>query len=344
MTQPTSHGHLHKKILTSKDLEIFKGSETYFQISSFLEELNESVKDKGNRTDCYFSKTTTEINRILQHIEDLVGKHPPEKVGLSRFGNTGFHGFYDELNSISFSLQSPFSVSESAKGELSEYLAYSFGNRTRIDYGSGHELNFLCYLLCLRQLDQICSADNTALVLGIFTKYLSLMRLLQQTYWLEPAGSHGVWGLDDYHFLPFVFGSSQLRGHKYLRPKSIHDPLVIEAYAKEYIYIDCISFINSIKSASLRWHSPMLDDISAAKSWEKVNSGMIKMYRAEVLGKLPVMQHFRFGELLKANENMGIEQEAEHVHGWGDCCGIKVPSAVAAKKAEEPRLRRLPFD
>ncbi len=90
-----------------------------------------------------------------------------------------------------------------------------------------------------------------------------------------------------------------LLDHKYIKPKSIHDKDVVDQFHQSYMYLACIHFINSVKTtASLRWHSPMLDDISACKTWAKVNQGMIKMYKAEVLAKLPIMQHFMFGSLI----------------------------------------------
>ena len=100
--------------------------------------------------------------------------------------------------------------------------------------------------ICLERLSILSPSDHKSLVIQVFWRYITVMRLLQSTYWLEPAGSHGVWGLDDYHFLPFLFGSAQLRGHKYIRPRAIHDPEMVDEYAKDYMYFACIKFINSV--------------------------------------------------------------------------------------------------
>lgn len=296
---------------------------------------------------------------MLDSIDELVTKHPAADTVSSRFGKPEFRDFYDELvetSSLILASSDIPSIQEDAIVELNGYLIESWGNRTRIDYGSGHELNFMSFLLCLDRLKIISSKVYAAVVLKVFLRYLSIMRRIQSIYWLEPAGSHGVWGLDDYHFLPFLFGSAQLSTHKHLRPISIHDPDILEMYAPKYMYLACIKFINSVKTASLRWHSPMLDDISGVKKWSKVNEGMIKMYKAEVLGKLPIMQHYTFGSLIPAPEEISPAPkpgtEVLHTHNnWADCCGIKVPSAIAANQMEHNKQEVLrpingliPFD
>ncbi|KAH7918064.1 Phosphotyrosyl phosphatase activator [Leucogyrophana mollusca] len=348
-----------KYILSSKQLTAFQTSTTHQSVVSFIEVLNNSVvgiKLSDARPE---SSGVTSILNILDQVYNAAKAIPPVENKASRFGNPAFRTFYDKVLELAPSLHASLpNFDAKATPEVSAYFIEAWGNRQRIDYGSGMELNFLCWLICLERLQVIQETDHTVLVTRVFWKYLQIMRFLQSTYWLEPAGSHGVWGLDDYHFLPFLFGSAQLRGHKFVRPKAIHDPEIVDELAKEYMYFSCIKFINSIKTASLRWHSPMLDDISAVKTWDKVNSGMLKMYLAEVLGKLPVIQHFLFGSILSYDgplppaSSEGDAAHQGHVHeGWGDCCGIPVPSAFAAAQAREPGkgiegpgVRPVPFD
>lgn len=49
-----------------------------------------------------------------------------------------------------------------------------------------------------------------------FHRYLEIVRRLQLRYQMEPAGSHGAWSLDDYQFVPFIWGSAQLIGNTIL--------------------------------------------------------------------------------------------------------------------------------
>ncbi|EFY88636.1 Phosphotyrosyl phosphate activator protein, putative [Metarhizium acridum CQMa 102] len=364
-----------RRILSKKDHEKFLASPTQSLIQAWIFGLAESVAD----TPCSAVKgddlgdTVKAILNILGEAGELVIKCPPNEQGGSRFGNKAFRGFLDLVSENCPKWHKSLGIDkEEAIAEVSTYLDQSFGNRNRIDYGSGHELNFMMWLLCLYQLGLLQKHDFKAVILTVFPKYLSLMRTVQMTYYLEPAGSHGVWGLDDYQFLPFVFGASQLLHHPYITPRSIHQQLTIEEFGKDYLYLSQVAFVNDTKTVKgLRWHSPMLDDISSAKSWSKIDGGMRRMFVAEVLGKLPVMQHFLFGSLVPAVEGMSEDDAADsdddenaghvtsdladhsdHAHdgtGWGDCCGIKVPSSIAAaqemkKRAKGDTLRRIPFD
>ena len=54
--------------------------------------------------------------------------------------------------------------------ELTEYLNKGFGNETRIDYGSGHELSFAAWLSGIALLGGFDPSDYQALALKVFVK------------------------------------------------------------------------------------------------------------------------------------------------------------------------------
>ncbi|KAF2397933.1 Phosphotyrosyl phosphatase activator [Trichodelitschia bisporula] len=349
-----------RRILSPHDHELFLASPTYTLILAWIFNIADSVRaTPASAASSAPHPTLNTILSILSDAQNLITQYPPLDTG-SRFGNPQFRPYLAGVTGQLDAWHARLGLPADAVPEVRTYLQHALGSESRIDYGSGHELNFMLWLLCLNRLNLLPESTFPALALVVFPAYLRLVRALQTTYYLEPAGSHGVWGLDDYQFLPFLFGASQLVHHAWITPRAIHSEVTLEEHSRDYLYLDQVRFVNSVKNVEgLRWHSPMLDDISAARDWVKIEAGMRKMFVKEVLGKLPVMQHFLFGSLIPAVDGMSVDTGGEqggHVHehengesAWGDCCGIPVPSSIGAAEEMKKRmggggLRRLPFD
>ena len=294
-----------KKIQTPEDLALFQTSPCKSNLVGFILALQAAVKSRP-RMSTPPTPSCVPVIQLLDTVSQWADEVPPIAQPM-RFGNRAFTIFQRRVETDgpaaiqTMLLSKPEGtqlVAANAHEELAVYLSQSFGDPIRIDYGTGHELNFLCFLLILTVLGYFTESDRTAVVHHVFVQYMSLMRKLQRLYNHEPAGSHGVWGLDDYHFLPFLFGAAELCGSSY-RPDIIHDDSVVNRESDNYMYLNCIKFIKEVKRAGhFGEHSPMLNDISGLASWEKVAQGLVKMYLQEVLNKHPVMKHFYFGSII----------------------------------------------
>jgi len=292
-----------REIVSPTDLTKWEKSQAYSDYLGFILTLNDAVKGKSMTGDFHVSEASKNLVAMLETMDSWIGEIPATDQP-QRFGNKAFRTWCSKLEENADSLIQAL-LPDKFKGasiELAAYLKDGFGNKTRIDYGTGHEACFATLLCCLFKLRVLDQSDYVAVVFKVFHRYLDLMRRLQQTYRMEPAGSQGVWGLDDFQFLPFIWGSSQLIGHPVLDPHHLTCEKSVKEHQLDFMFLDCISFINEMKTGPFAEHSNTLWGISSVRTWDKVNSGLIKMYKAEVLSKFPVIQHFVFGTLMSIQE------------------------------------------
>ncbi|XP_075981701.1 serine/threonine-protein phosphatase 2A activator-like [Anticarsia gemmatalis] len=301
-TLPPNHRFLQpeRAVKNITDMAIWEKSEAYMEYTGFIATLNEAIKGKPLSVDCKISDNVKKLLDMLEKIDRIIDDYPPVEQP-QRFGNTAFREWLGRVkhNTTDFLQDALDPTLHVTVPEIKVYLEESFGNATRIDYGTGHEMSFIMFLCCLYKIGMLEADDNVATVFMIFNKYIQIARRLQKTYRMEPAGSHGVWSLDDYQFVPFIWGSSQLVDQpKIYPPAKFLEEDIIDKYADDYMFISCIKYIKEVKKGPFAEHSNQLWSISAVGSWTKINQGLIKMYKKEVLAKFPVVQHVLFGSLL----------------------------------------------
>jgi serine/threonine-protein phosphatase 2A activator len=276
------------------------------------------VWELGNPAVSY-SSTVANLKQLLEELGKIILDAPPH-TGPRRFGNISFRRWHEIVESRLPDFMQQYIPSEAldyevkpsggvtAKDELKAYLSGSFGSAQRLDYGTGHELSFVAFLACIWKLGGFPKSQNgeeeRAIVLGVIEpyvingyavmnktkitlpRYLKLIRKLILTYTLEPAGSHGVWGLDDHFFIPYIFGSAQLSPpietpadiategslEGASKPTDITKSPIVDRERERNMYFSAIGFINDVKKGPFWEHSPILFDITGVKGgWAKIN-------------------------------------------------------------------------
>lgn len=100
-------------------------------------------------------------------------------------------------------------------------------------------------------------------------------------------------------FYPGVDACGSL-DHPALRPGHILQPRILAPLEAAYLLPASILHIHALKTGPFSEHSPLLHQIaSTVPNWAKVQNGLWKMYREEVLAKVPVVQHLRFGKTIR---------------------------------------------
>mmetsp|Transcript_2083 Transcript_2083/g.7754 ORF Transcript_2083/g.7754 Transcript_2083/m.7754 type:complete len:286 (+) Transcript_2083:733-1590(+) len=280
-------------ICEPEDMKIFHESEARRTLLSFVEGVCDSLSNPVPMRSELDSECLKSIEEFLGKLEARVAFYP-KPVVHSRFGDPNFRLWHEYVLSAipDFIKGLSFPIEEATKVDITAYLQNSFGSPARLDYGTGHELNFIAFLCCLELLSVLDLRDRSKVALKIFVRYTGLTRTIQQYFRLEPAGSLGAWGLDDYCFIPFLWyfilldygsmcfmlrrGSAQLQIHSSSAPNLIiADPLVVE---EGNMFFDSCRYVKLVKGGPLEVVSPTLASLSTVKSWKQMTEGLFKMY------------------------------------------------------------------
>ncbi|GAA5994718.1 hypothetical protein JCM11641_001314 [Rhodosporidiobolus odoratus] len=275
LSSPSSPPSPIRKIYTQDDMDGWFRSEAY----SYTERFVGCLKAARQLEAVEESQAVKAILDFLKNSSDVISEVAATQSTESR--REIFEAWLGKVgeNSVNVLRHLVSSTQAAALPELEFHLASAFGSSARLDYGTGHELSFVAFLLILRLIGVLTATDEAAIVKKCFPAYRELVEKLQKAFRLEAAGKMGVWGLDEHEHLVYHFGASQSRIHATKRPLSLLSHPSVSSSRTAYLYL----------SSLLQLDREQEGDVD----------GLLRLYRSEVLQRLPVVQHFRFGPALR---------------------------------------------
>jgi serine/threonine-protein phosphatase 2A activator 2 len=148
-----------KRIVTERHLEHFATTSVFGEILGMLRRCNDAVCGHKLTDELPQRAPVQALLRIIDEVQTLVRATPRDtaSASMSRFGNPAFRTLYQRIVDATDRFQQIIPGLNDTDGddaayqarlrqELAVYFYESWGNAKRIDYGSGMELNFYCWL------------------------------------------------------------------------------------------------------------------------------------------------------------------------------------------------------
>lgn len=167
-----------KKIRTVEQMEQFARSAQYSEYMTFVCAMQDSVMSKSiSSTDSKLEESKNQafakFKQLFEQLNVLVDQVELLPRSQARFGNPAFKEWHQKAMVLGEKFFTEF-LDEQRKNAYSElycYYADCFGSNVRIDYGTGHELNFSILMLCLVKLGYFVEEEYELLVRGLFYRY-----------------------------------------------------------------------------------------------------------------------------------------------------------------------------
>lgn len=170
-------------------MALWEKSLAYYDIIGFINAISQAIQGKKLTIKLDPSPIADNLVKIFDvELSKMLDNTPPLDQP-QRFGNKAYRDWFgrmkeNSMNLLKAALPERF---HSALIEINEYFVESFGNPTRIDYGTGHELAFIMFLCALYKVNALTENENVHTGLKIFNSYLLFVRRLQLTYRMEPG-------------------------------------------------------------------------------------------------------------------------------------------------------------
>lgn len=143
------------------DMPLWEKSEAYYDIVGFINSISNAVQGIKNTTYLEQIPVVKNLLNLFEKLTKLVDETPPVDQP-QRFGNKAYRDWFAKMQAnandyLADALPIEF---HPAITEIGVYFVESFGNSTRIDYGTGHELSFIMFLCCLFKIGALTELDK----------------------------------------------------------------------------------------------------------------------------------------------------------------------------------------